>query len=63
MVYCQWRGILSITGIAKMWSGFGNSKLLAVADPIFGLHFGNLMLAVGMAEIAIALVCFFRAFL
>jgi hypothetical protein len=51
--------ILAITGIAKIWSGLGNSKLLAVVDPIIGIKFGQLMLAVGAAEIAIALVCFF----
>ncbi len=47
------------TGIAKVWSGLGNSKFLAVVDPIIGIKFGHLMLAVGVAEIAIALVCFF----
>ena len=51
--------ILAITGIAKIWSGLGNSKLLAVVDPIIGIKFGTLMLLVGVAEIAIALVCFF----
>lgn len=51
--------ILAITGLAKVWSGLGNSKFLAVIDPIIGLKFGQLMLAVGVAEIAIALVCFF----
>lgn len=51
--------ILAITGIAKIWSGFGNSKFLGLLDPIFGITFGHLMLAVGLAEIAIALVCFF----
>ena len=51
--------ILALTGIAKVWSGLGNSKLLAVADPIIGIQFGHLMLAVGLAEIVIALVCFF----
>ncbi len=51
--------ILAITGIAKAWSGLGNSKFLAVVDPIIGIKFGHLMLAVGAAEIAIALVCFF----
>ena len=42
-----------------MWSGLGDSKFLAVVDPIFGVTFGRLMLAVGMAEIVIALVGFF----
>ena len=51
--------ILAFTGIAKAWSGLGNSKFLAVVDPIIGIKFGTLMLLVGVAEIAIALVCFF----
>ena len=51
--------ILAITGIAKVWSGLGNSKLLAVADPILGIQFGHLMLTVGVLEIVIALVCCF----
>ena len=51
--------ILATTGIAKIWSGLGNSKFLAVVDPIIGVKFGQLMLAVGLAEIAVALVCFF----
>ena len=51
--------ILAITGAAKVWSAFGNSKLLAVADPIIGIQFGHLMLAVGMGEIVVALFCFF----
>ena len=52
--------ILAITGIAKVWSGLGNSKFLAVVDPIIGIKFGTLMLVVGVAEIVIAGVCFFR---
>jgi len=51
--------ILAITGIAKIWTGLGNSKFLAVVDPIIGIKFGQLMLAAGVAEIAIAAVCFF----
>jgi len=51
--------VLATTGIAKIWSGLGNSKFLAVIDPIFGIKFGQLMLVVGAAEIVIALVCFF----
>ena len=51
--------ILAITGIAKVWSGLGNSKFLAVIDPIFGIKFGQLMLVVGAAEIVIAAICFF----
>ena len=51
--------ILAITGIAKVWSGLGGSKFLAVIDPITGIEFGQLMLVVGVVEIVIALVCFF----
>jgi hypothetical protein len=51
--------ILAITGITKVWAAFGDVKLLTVADPIVGIQFGHLMFAVGLAEIVIALVCFF----
>ena len=51
--------ILPITGVAKVWTGLGNSKFLTVVDPIIGIKFGQLMLLVGVAEIVIALVCFF----
>lgn len=51
--------ILLITGIAKVWSALGSSKFLTVVDPIIGIKFGQLMLAVGLAEIVIALLCFF----
>ena len=51
--------ILAITGVAKVWSGLGNSKFLAVVDPIIGIKFGFLMLVVGVAEIVVAAFCFF----
>src|ERR1022692_2055083 len=51
--------ILAITGVAKVWSGLGTAKVLAVADPIIGIQFGHLMLVVGLAEIVVALLCFF----
>jgi hypothetical protein len=51
--------ILAITGIVKVWSSFGNVKLLAEADPIVGIQFRHLMMAVGLLEILVALVCFF----
>jgi len=49
--------ILASTGLAKMWSSFGNSKLLEAVDPIIGFKFGQLMLVVGAAEIVVVLVC------
>jgi len=58
--FCVTAGIiLAITGGAKIWSGLGDSKFLAVVDPIFAVKFGPLMLALGLVEIVIALVCFF----
>lgn len=51
--------LLAITGTAKLLASKGDSEFLAIVDPIVGIKFGQLMLAVGAAEIAIALVCFF----
>lgn len=51
--------ILALTGAAKVWSTFGDVKLLTVDDPIFGIQFGHLLLAVGLAELGIAAVCLF----
>ena len=50
--------ILAVTGAAKVWSGLGTAKVLAVADPIIGIQFGYLMLVVGITEIVVALICF-----
>ncbi len=49
--------ILFITGVAKIWSSFGNSKFLATPDPIIGIAFSHLMLAVGLLELGIAFIC------
>ena len=51
--------ILCLTGLAKVWTAFGDVKLLTVPDPIVGISFKYLMLAVGVAELAIAAVCLF----
>ena len=51
--------VLITTAVAKVWSALGNSKFLEVVDPIVGIKFGHLMLAVGLAELVTALVCFF----
>jgi hypothetical protein len=52
--------VLSLTGIAKIWSGLGHARILVVPDPLFGIGLGNLLCLVGTAEVVIALVCFFR---
>ena len=51
--------VLVITGVAKMWTAFAPTKVLAVADPITGVSFGHLMLAVGVVELVIASLCLF----
>ena len=50
---------LTITGLAKIWSGLGNSKFLSVVDPIIGIKFDHLMIAAGLIELCIALFLFF----
>ena len=51
--------VLSIIGIAKIWSGLGQARILVVLDPLMGIQLGHLLSLVGMAEVAIALTCFF----
>lgn len=50
--------VLLVTGIAKAWSGLGNSKYLAAIDPIIAIKFWQLLRTVGAMEIVVALVCF-----
>lgn len=51
--------ILALTGLAKVWSAFGSARLLNTPDPLLGIPFGHLMLAVGVLELLIASVCLF----
>jgi len=51
--------ILSITGIAKIWSSLGQARILVVPDPLVGIELGHLLSLVGMLEIGIALACIF----
>jgi hypothetical protein len=51
--------ILAVTGFAKLFTVTGDTTLLQVADPIFGVEFRYLMAAVGMLELIIAGLCFF----
>lgn len=50
--------ILAITGVAKLISAFGGALLLKYPDPIFKFQFRHLLLAAGILEIAIAVICF-----
>ena len=46
--------ILLVVGIAKIFSVFGATKF-QVSDPVFGVPFGDLLLSVGIMEVALAL--------
>lgn len=50
--------ILAVTGLAKIWSGFGKSEILRVADPLFGVEYRYLIPVVGVVEIFVAVLCF-----
>jgi hypothetical protein len=54
--------ILTVTGIAKLWSALGNARILNDADPLLNLQFGHLMFVAGTLELAIASVCLFTKF-
>ena len=54
--------ILSLAGLAKVCSSFGTTRLLTEVDPVFGVKFRQMMMAVGLLEIAIALVCVLAVF-
>ncbi len=51
--------ILAIAGISKIWSGFGNARVLLIPNPLLGLEFGHLLIVVESIELVVALVCFF----
>lgn len=51
--------ILAITGLVKLRGVSGPSRVFAAVDPVTGLSFGRLLLAVGLVELAIAGVCLF----
>lgn len=50
--------LLLVTGIAKLFSGFGTAKILSLSDPIIGMSFGKLLPAVGVLEVLVAIACF-----
>jgi hypothetical protein len=49
--------VLALTGLAKIYSGFGKAHLLEVADPIFGTAFRVTMVSTGSLELVVAVVC------
>ncbi|MBI4324930.1 MAG: hypothetical protein HY674_06665 [Chloroflexi bacterium] len=51
--------VLAVTGLAKLWSAVGNTKVLSMVDPILEIQFRHLMVGVGIVELAIGYVCLF----
>jgi hypothetical protein len=51
--------ILSTTGLAKIISAFGHSKILVTLDPIVGIRFKYLLIFVGFVEFAISFLCMY----
>lgn len=49
--------IFIITAMAKLASIFGSSKALNERDPLFGISFRHLMLAVGLIELGVGAAC------
>ena len=51
-------GLLAITALAKIISGFGHARILDHNDPILDVSYRTLFFGVGAAELATALICF-----
>jgi hypothetical protein len=50
--------LLLITAGAKLISSYGDTKILNTPDPVFGIPMQKLMVAVGVLELAIGIICF-----
>lgn len=51
--------VLLVTGFAKLFTLTGDTTLLDLPDPVFGVRFSTLMLVVGLTELVIAGFCLF----
>jgi len=49
--------IFFVTGVAKLWSSYGSSRVLLEYDPIFGTSFYRLMQVAGAVEVGLAFFC------
>ena len=50
-------GVLVLTGIAKLVSGFGHARILLALDPILEVSFRHLFLTVGTIEVLVGGLC------
>ena len=53
--------ILGITGVAKLVSVFGSALILGYPDPVFKFQFRHLMLAAGILEVGLAIICLYHS--
>jgi hypothetical protein len=52
---------LLIAGLAKLISCFGSVRILGIPDPLLFVSYRVLFVFVGLIEVAIALICFWRS--
>lgn len=52
--------VFTIVGIAKIVAANGSVKALTVTDPIVGVSLRHLLLAIGLIELLIAVVCLYN---
>ena len=50
---------MALTGLAKAFSAIGLAQVLDTVDPLIGVPFRQLLLAVGLVELFIAFFCLF----
>ena len=51
--------LLIVPGAAKFWSALGDASVLLTRDPVLGLAFRDLFLAIGVVEMSIGGLCYF----
>jgi hypothetical protein len=54
-------GILLLAGMVNVLAFFAKAQVPDMADPIFAMPFHDLMLVVGLAELAVAYLCLFTS--
>lgn len=50
--------LLLLTAVAKLFSAFGSARILTARDPMFLLKYWQIMIIVGLVELAIAVYLF-----
>src|SRR6478609_1737632 len=50
--------LLLLTAVAKLFSAFGSARILTARDPMFLLKYWQIMILVGLLELAVAIYLF-----